>query len=690
MSRRIVILASLIVILLMFSQTIINETNYSVSGQEPEKLKIFVSPSNVPADSSSCEAIYVQLQDSSGKPARALKDTQISLSSSLTNIGTVDSSITIQKGATYAVSKFYSTFTPGTTTITATASGYATVQAPITTVGPIPSAIAVYGFPPSLPAGGGSYDAIVVQLQDSSGSPAKAPQEGIQVTLSSSNTAVGTVTPSVTIEAGKTQAVANFTTGAVGSAVVTAVASGYTSKQTTIKTQSVAANPTTLKVYVAPPKVPADKNTYQQIVVQLQNSAGNIAQASGSVTVTMASSNIEVGAVQPLVTIPQSETYVTTTFATEYKAGTTTVTAVATDLSSDQETVTTVGPVPSKLAVYCSPSSLPSDNRTYNVIRVQLQDSQGKPAKDPASGVTVFLFSSEPTVGTVDASLTIPFGETQATGKFYAQNAPGSTSITAQASDYTSGQAQITTYFIDLSSLIVTVTADPAAVMSGKQSEITAHVMYDSVNPASGAAVKFVSDNGGSFSAVKDKGDGYYTALFTAPNLAKTTNCTITATASKSGYVTSQGNMQLTVQTTASTGTLQICVEDDESDPVENAVVTSTSQPIGMGTIAGTTNATGHVTFADAQYGTYTLKIIKTGYLVTNQTINFTGQTTVPTMFISKDPSSTPDSSPLLLYIAIIIVIVAVSIVVVVVVIRKRRKIPITKLPPKFRSRSSP
>jgi hypothetical protein len=173
--------------------------------------------------------------------------------------------------------------------------------------------------------------------------------------------------------------------------------------------------------------------------------------------------------------------------------------------------------------------------------------------------------------------------------------------------------------------------------------------------------------------------------------VAKTTNCTNTATAIKTGYATSQGTMQLTVQTTASTGTLQICVEDDKGNPIENAVVTSTAQPTGMGTVTGTTNATGHVAFANALYGTYTLKIIKTpGYLITNQTINFTGQTAPSTVIISNDLSSTPDSNPLLLYIAIIIVIVAVTIVVVVVVIRRRRKIPVSKPPPKFRTHQGP
>ncbi len=99
------------------------------------------------------------------------------------------------RGDTSASANFKTTFSPGTTTISASATGYSTVQASITTIGPIPSEIAVYGFPSTLPADGNKYNAIMVQLQDSSGSPARAPQGGVQVALSCSDTSVGTVDP---------------------------------------------------------------------------------------------------------------------------------------------------------------------------------------------------------------------------------------------------------------------------------------------------------------------------------------------------------------------------------------------------------------------------------------------------------------------------------------------------------------
>ncbi len=131
----------------------------------------------------------------------------------------------------------------------------------MTTIGPIPSAIAVYGFPSTLPADGNTYEAIMLQLQDSSGNPARAPQGGVQVTLSCSDTSIGTVSPTATILEGQTYTTANFTTttkaqteGRTESAIITAVAQGYTPNQLTITTTPVATNPTQLKIFVGPSK----------------------------------------------------------------------------------------------------------------------------------------------------------------------------------------------------------------------------------------------------------------------------------------------------------------------------------------------------------------------------------------------------------------------------------------------------
>ena len=408
------------------------------------------------ADNGTYKCVFVQLQDSSGKIARATQDITIGLSSSLTYIGTVESSITILKGETFASADFASTFNPGTTTISASSTGYSTVIASITTVGPIPSGIAIYGFPPTLPADGNSYAAIMVQLQDSSGSPARAPQGGVRVSLTCSDTTIGIVTPVTTILEGQTYATANFTTttkaqtdAKTESAIITAVSQGYSPTQANITTTPLASNPTKLKIFTGPSNIPADQSSYKQIAIQLQNASGYAAKTqSTDTTLNMASNDSNVCKIDQ-IKIPAGQTYALATLNTTFKTGSANITAVANDFPLAYQSINTFGFIPSKIAVYCIPTTLPSDGKTYQTLQVQLQDLQGRPAKSTETGVNVMLFSSQPNVGVVCSTLTIPFGQTQATGNLTTTNTPGNTSITAQASGYITGQTTLTSSIID-------------------------------------------------------------------------------------------------------------------------------------------------------------------------------------------------------------------------------------------------
>jgi hypothetical protein len=711
----------LIILTILCSATTVKEA-YSDT-VAPTKLKIYVGPTSVLADNSTYNCIFVQLQDSSNKPTRAAEDTVISLSSSQTNIGSVDPSITILKGQSYASANFYATFSPGITVVAAAATGFATVTAQITTVGPVPNTVAVYGFPSTLPADGNQYAAIMVQLQDSSGTPAKAPKDGVPVTLSCSDTLnVGAVSPTVIIPEGKTYAIANFTTtqvaqtqGKILSATVTALSQGYASKTVTITTTPITPNPNQLKIYTGPTQVLADQGSYKQIVVELQNATGFVGKVLSDVDVTVASSDQTIGVVDQQLTIPQSEGYAVATLTTTYKAGSTTLTAVATDLLRSQLSITTVGFTPSKLAVYCVPSILPSDSTTYPAIQVQLQDSQGRPAKDPQSDVTISLFSSQPTVGTVSPTLTIPFGSTQATGTLTVTNAPGTNTITAQASSYTTGQATITTYLIDLSPTQITLTADPEAVNNSGKSQITAYITADGT-PVTGATTKFTSNNGGAFTTVIDQGNGYYTTNYTAPSFTKTTVCTITASVSKTGYVDSLSTVDVTVappsasiaptptpsgtplsnssqtsnttSVTNTTGTLKLLITDGDGNPLCNASISSTVQPAGMDTLIGVTNETGYAIFDNATQGSYTFSIVKEGIDQVNKTINFKGQ---PLTYIAVSGGTAPSTDNTLPIVVVIIVAVVIAVIFGVFVIKRRgnRKPKLFEPPSKSPSASS-
>jgi hypothetical protein len=626
----------------------------------------------------------VQLQDSSSRPARALKDTAISLSSSLISVGNVEPTITIPTGSTFTVAKFNSTFTPGTTTIAATASGYATVQTNMITVAPVPNKLAVYGFPPVLPSDGSPYDALVIQLQDSSGFPAKAPLNGINVELSSSNSTIASVPASVIISEGQTYTLANITSNASGSATIIAMASGYISAQVLITTQQPSiAPPESLRIYVAPSKILADNTEHSQIVVQLLDDTRKITQLATTITIQLTSSNKNVGEVQPTLTIPTGKIYATAKFSATYKAGTTTITAAATDLTADTETLTTIGLIPTKLAVYCAPSALPADNKAYNSMQVQLQDASGKPALDPDGDVTVSLFSSDPTAGTTPTTLTIPYGKTYATTTFTSTYTAGSSKITAQASGYTSGQATMVTYFIDQASLNITVTADPYTVIPSTQTNITARVTIPGGNPAPSATVKFTSSSGGTFTKVTELGNGYYTATFTAPNFNTQTNVTITATASKTGYTTDTATTQITIVSTVNIGTMQLCIKDDDGQPVSDAIVSTLSQPAGMEKLTDVTNNTGYVSFPNAMEGMYTINVTKQGYNPMNQTFTFRITMPVLTLSLIKSADSQPAMNPAIVWLILIAVIVII-VIAAAAYIQKHRTAAKFKVPKKW------
>ncbi len=676
--KRINLLPVAFLLVLLVAPFVLSGVGVAFGAAASTQLKIYAGPTSVLADNRTYSILVVQLLDGKGVPLRAPQDVGVRLSSSLTSVGNVDSTVTITKGETCTSANFYATYTPGSTTITAAASGYTTVQTTVKTVGPIPSALAVYIYPPVLPADDNHYGAVVVQLQDSSGSPAKAPNEGVTVTLSSSNTTATTVDPDLRIEAGKTYGIVNVQPNAAGSAVITATSSGYTSGQATLTAQVVEGAAVKLKVYLAPLKVPADGNTYRQVAVQLQDAKGKLATFPTDTTVTLSSSNTAVGTVEETITIPAGKTYALARFTTTYQSGSTSITATATNCTPNQATLNSVGPIPSKLAVYALPSTLPADGATCDAIQVQLQDSKGTPAKDPVGDILVYLSSSVPEVGTVNSALTIPFGETQAAGAFTSTNAASATTITAQTSGYTSGQAKITTYLIDSVFLGVSVNADSTLVESANQTTLRAYVTYNGTEPALKATVVFAtSTKGSSFTKTVEEGNGYYTTVFTAPKVTRQTFCNVTVNATKTGYQSAAtSTIKLTVDLNAGApkGTMQLLIAEDNGEPVTDASITAQPQATGTSILTGLTNSTGYATFVNVPEGTYMVQVAKSGYETKNATIQLSAsKIAYQTVNLSKADGGF-FSLPVI--IGIVAATVVASVVVFMVIRRRRNNSP--------------
>jgi len=318
------------------------------------------------------------------------------------------------------------------------------------------------------------------------------------------------------------------------------------------------------------------------------------------------------------------------------------------------------------VSVTASPTTVYSAGTSTITILVTSDDT-------PITGATVSLTSD---AGGSFSSVTDQ-GDGSYTATFTAPTVSTSTTvkITAEASkeDYVTGQGEtwITVEPSPPPALTVSVSADPTTIYSGETPTITVLVTSEGT-PISDATISLASDKGGSFSTVTEHADGTYTATFTAPTVTTSTICTITADASKSGYTSSQGQTQVTVQPlVADRGNLNIYVKDADGNPIAVATVTSTSQPSGQTALSGTTDANGLVVFNNILAGSYTIKASKTEYEDKAWTVTvIAGQTTTDTVTLSKlaEALGIP-----LMWIAIAILLIVVIVVGAVFAIKKTR-----------------
>lgn len=442
----------------------------------------------------------------------------------------------------------------------------------------------------------------------------------------------------------------------------------------------------------------------------MQDNQGNFAKTTSNVTINLISTDVSIGQINQTLTIgPQSQfqTYTVATFDSTYKAGSTNIVAAATDWNSNSQSISTIEYIPPKLAVFVVPSSLPSDNALYNAIIVQLQDSKGHPTQNLGGDVIVNLSSQHPEVANVISTLTIPAGKTQATGNLTVSNTPGTTAITAASSGYTAGQATATTYLIDYSPLQALFAASSLGISSGSNVEITTYVLSGNTT-IPGAIITFSSNNGGTFSITNDQGNGYYKTNFTAPAVSQATNCIITASATKTGYITSTGTIIVTVNanpsstatatpsptpatsptptptpTSTSTsnknGTIQLCIKDVNNNPLKDTVVSSTVQPSGMGTLIDVTNSSGYVTFENPAVGSYVFSINKVGYPQTNATIEFTGEPLALTITLTNNTVK-GNNTNLIILLVIIIVTIAITAVATLLWIKRNNLAKVRKI----------
>jgi len=204
---------------------------------KPSELTLKVIPETLPADGQTYSALEVGLATSSGTPAVSSSDTYVTLSSDTPDVVSIENpSIYIPAGTVAILVPLTTSPLEGQATITALPAsiGLQSATATVTTKVPAPSKIQAYIAPPSLfPFTSGNNPMLVLQLQDSSGNPARARQY-TQVTVTSSNSSMVAGPLTLNISTGGDYTVTYLTATGSGQSVLTASSQDLSSSQVTL------------------------------------------------------------------------------------------------------------------------------------------------------------------------------------------------------------------------------------------------------------------------------------------------------------------------------------------------------------------------------------------------------------------------------------------------------------------------
>jgi len=341
--------------------------------------------------------------------------------------------------------------------------------------------LAVYVSPPILPADGGRYACVYVQIQDLDGRPLPAPSR-VNVTLASSNLDVGAVTGWVVIDEGETFAVAFFnTTFKPGLTVIAASAQGFMSGFAALVTvnPSGASPPFKLNVYVQSP-MPSKAGLSGVIAVQAVGSNGLPLFLPVDVNVTLASSNVTVIDVPSFTVIPSGACYAKASFTVKGAPGKSIVTAMADGFlpGSAEVAVRNVGGKPSKLLLTLTPPVLTPDGGMHEgAVQIQLLDGAGAPAA-AAGDIQIYVSTSNPDVCVLSSPITLRGGEYFVSANVRVGVKVGDSVVTAAASGLEAASSMLHVSGLTPSKLAV-YAAPPVVPADGKPKNILAVQVQD-------------------------------------------------------------------------------------------------------------------------------------------------------------------------------------------------------------------
>jgi len=396
------------------------------------RIEVTVAPSTLIADGESHQCVFVQLQNSKDDPMQAPGDVLVTLTSSNLGVGSVTGSIIIPEGGNFGRAEFKTTKYAGQSIITASAQGYFTGNAEVSTIQPLTEAqLKVYALPSVVPAVAGQVGKVFIQLIDVNGVPFPS-TESLLVTITASNSTVLTIAPSAVIAAGSSYATVDFTaTGRSGDSTISVLTQGLKPGEAYLRFEKPTTVGKQLRLELGPTVLLPDGSAHRSVMVSILDKNGYPVKVGGDYVVHLSSSNTRVAGVTESVTIAK-DTYLASAQVESRASGSSVIAASAEGLLSDTQTLTIDGSIPRTLSVKITPSSVIADSQTNPIVTMQVMDQNGLPVYLDRT-VNLFISTSNPSVGTIVQAATLLQGANYAQIVFEPASTTGTTIISVSS-----------------------------------------------------------------------------------------------------------------------------------------------------------------------------------------------------------------------------------------------------------------
>jgi hypothetical protein len=299
-----------------------------------------------------------------------------------------------------------------------------------------------------------------------------APTGGVLINLSSSNPAAATVPGSVTVSAGATSA--TFTVASVPVAADTSVTISATSGTSTKNAALTVQAPTLLSLTLNPVGLIGGKSSVASATLN------GLAPSSG-LTIALSSNNPSIAAPAGNIVIAGGSLSGSVTITTQGVASNTPVTISATLGTVTKTATLTVKPA-TLLSVKLTPASLYGGATSTATVTLN--------GEAPAAGAVVTLASSNSSIASLPATITIPGGATSAAVTVQTQPVSPTTAVIISA--VYAGLTRTGTLTVK-AAILSAITLSPTSVTGGSSS--TATVKLNNPAPAGGAVVALTSSN---------------------------------------------------------------------------------------------------------------------------------------------------------------------------------------------------